>query len=249
MMRVCNRCGIERPLTSYAPRRARCQVCINEDSRKKMAEHRATPEGRAAQLKAVAEWKKRNPDKVAQQRRRDLEARRARNPEKAQAQAERAAARERARAEKEARRLHDGHVRAWMRTLTPSQRWAWQYKTDPQMQLRERLRTMMRKHAKKCAWVASYFGSSSKAQGRGKLWAAVGYTSLELRLHIERQFVNGMTWDRFLAGEIHIDHIVPKSKFDLDSLDELRACYALSNLRPMWATDNVREGARRAVLC
>ena len=249
MMKACNRCGVDRPLASYAPRRALCRLCMNDDARKRMAAHRATPEGRAAQLKAVASWKQRNPEKVAQQRKRVLEARRAANADKARIIAEKAAIREREKAERQARQLQDGHVRAWMRTLTTSERWAMQYRTDPQMQLRERLRTMMRKHAKRYAWVASYFGSYSKAQGRGKLWDAVGYSASELRQHLERQFVAGMSWDRFLAGEIHIDHITPKSTFDLDSLDELRACYALPNLRPMWATENVRKGAKQTALC
>lgn len=74
----------------------------------------------------------------------------------------------------------------------------------------------------------------------------LGYGAEELKSHIERQFIGGMTWDGFMAGEIHIDHIVPVSSFKIESPDspEFRACWALSNLRPMWAKDNLSKGAK-----
>lgn len=74
----------------------------------------------------------------------------------------------------------------------------------------------------------------------------LGYGSEELRVHLERQFSCGMTWERFMAGEIHIDHIVPVASFGIDSADseDFRACWALSNLRPMWAKENLSKGAK-----
>ena len=79
----------------------------------------------------------------------------------------------------------------------------------------------------------------------------VGYTPEELRAHLERQFTKGMTWDAFMRGEIHIDHIVPQADFRFESRDEegFRQCWALTNLRPMWARDNIAKGARRVTLC
>lgn len=55
-----------------------------------------------------------------------------------------------------------------------------------------------------------------------------------------------MTWDKVFGGEIHIDHIVPVSAFSIrDAGDpDFAACWALSNLRPMWAKDNRRKGAK-----
>ena len=68
----------------------------------------------------------------------------------------------------------------------------------------------------------------------------VGYGAKELAAHLERQFTKGMTWEKFMAGEIHIDHIIPVSSFKAACIDssEFRACWALSNLRPLWAADN-----------
>lgn len=71
----------------------------------------------------------------------------------------------------------------------------------------------------------------------------LGYARQELVAHIERQFTKGMSWERLLAGEIHIDHIIPVSHFRCSSINEpgFKACWALSNLRPMWAKDNLSK--------
>jgi hypothetical protein len=88
--------------------------------------------------------------------------------------------------------------------------------------------------------------------GRGKAgrsWKEfVDYTLDELIYHIERQFLPGMTWDN--RGEWHIDHIVPLSSFKFSSADdiEFKRAWALSNLRPLWALDNIRKQATRTHL-
>lgn len=76
----------------------------------------------------------------------------------------------------------------------------------------------------------------------------LGYSLGELRHHIERSFRKEMNWERFFAGYIHIDHIVPAVDFDLSDADQIRACFALSNLRPLWAEDNIKKGANRTHL-
>ena len=55
-----------------------------------------------------------------------------------------------------------------------------------------------------------------------------------------------MSWDNY--GDWHIDHITPKSTFDLSDPDEIRACWSLPNLRPLWGKDNIRKGAKIEVL-
>jgi hypothetical protein len=72
----------------------------------------------------------------------------------------------------------------------------------------------------------------------------------DLGPHLERQFVGGMNWDRFFSGEIHIDHIVPISDFNITSVDcpEFRACWSLANLRPIWANDNLRKSNKKLFL-
>lgn len=70
----------------------------------------------------------------------------------------------------------------------------------------------------------------------------------ELWAHLERQFESGMTWQNHgnyrFGGPMtwHIDHIVPITAFDLDDLEQQKRCNHWSNLRPLWAVDNISKG-------
>jgi hypothetical protein len=72
----------------------------------------------------------------------------------------------------------------------------------------------------------------------------LGYSVAELKIYLEMQFTKGMNWDRFFKGEIHIDHIVPVSYFDLSIEEQFKQCWNIYNLRPMWAKDNMKKGAK-----
>lgn len=88
----------------------------------------------------------------------------------------------------------------------------------------------------------------SKQQGRRPRWEALtGYSVDDLRRHLERQFKKGMTWDNIGKGGWHIDHIIPVASFKIETAGdpEFRACWALSNLRPLWAIENQRKHAKR----
>lgn len=126
--------------------------------------------------------------------------------------------------------------------ISQSEKWKIKYANDPAFAAKERLRNSIKKKQTKYSWIAYYLGTAAKKQsGYKSLWDALGYTSNELKEHLERQFTNGMSWEKFLAGEIHIDHIIPKSKFDLNTLEDLKACHGLSNLRPLWAKHNLKK--------
>lgn len=78
----------------------------------------------------------------------------------------------------------------------------------------------------------------------GESWEkVVGYSLKQLKRHLEKQFTEGMSWDAFLRGEIHIDHIIPVSAFTFSKPDDIqfKACWALKNLRPMWAIENIKK--------
>lgn len=80
-----------------------------------------------------------------------------------------------------------------------------------------------------------------KSGKRGRWFELVGYTAEELKDHLERQFLPGMTWGN--RGEWHIDHIIPIASFNYDGPGhpDFKACWALTNLRPIWAADNIRK--------
>jgi len=71
----------------------------------------------------------------------------------------------------------------------------------------------------------------------------VDYTMKQLKEHIEKQFVRGMTWDNYGRGGWNIDHIIPITAFNYDSPNDLdfKRCWSLNNLRPLWETENIKK--------
>lgn len=92
-------------------------------------------------------------------------------------------------------------------------------------------------------------GSLKNGKARHKWEGLVGYTCEQLKAHLERQFVKGMSWETWGQGpgKWHIDHIIPRKLFEFQSSDdpEFKACWALSNLRPLWGAENIRKHAKR----
>lgn len=62
--------------------------------------------------------------------------------------------------------------------------------------------------------------------------------------HIEARFVDGMSWENY--GEWHIDHVTPLSWFQYKSVTDegFSAAWALNNLQPLWAEDNLSKNNR-----
>jgi hypothetical protein len=69
----------------------------------------------------------------------------------------------------------------------------------------------------------------------------IGCTIEELKTHLQSCFTDGMTWERFLAGDIHIDHIKPCCSFDLTDPEQQKICFHWTNLCPLWKEDNQRK--------
>lgn len=66
----------------------------------------------------------------------------------------------------------------------------------------------------------------------------IGCTIEQLRLHIEQQWLPGMTWENHTQRGWHIDHIKPVNTFDLTDIEQQKQCFHYTNLRPLWAVDN-----------
>ena len=63
--------------------------------------------------------------------------------------------------------------------------------------------------------------------------------------YLKGQFTQGMTQDNY--GKWHVDHRRPLASFDFTGEDkeaQLHQAWNYTNLRPMWATDNLSKGAR-----
>lgn len=76
----------------------------------------------------------------------------------------------------------------------------------------------------------------------------LGYTIQQLMTHIEKQFLKGMSWEN--SSDWHIDHIIPLSHFKFSSEDdpEFKEAWSLSNLRPLWAKDNLAKNNKVTTL-
>lgn len=104
-------------------------------------------------------------------------------------------------------------------------------KSDPEFISREALSGMI-KRACKLTGKKKNFKTSD----------VLGYTVGEFVLRIESQFKEGMTWQNH--GEWHIDHIKPLSMFIRKGVTDPAIINALSNLQPLWATDNYSKRDR-----
>lgn len=93
--------------------------------------------------------------------------------------------------------------------------------------------------------MSSGIARTLKSGKGGKSWQSlVPYTLDRLHRHIELQFLPGMTWENM--GDWHIDHIMPLSSFSFErECDEgFHAAWAITNLRPLWGTDNLVKSSK-----
>ena len=111
--------------------------------------------------------------------------------------------------------------------------------------------------------ISSAIRKSIKNNGsvkKGSSLAHLLYTMVELKDHIESQFEPWMSWNNWNQynpetwddNDIstwcwNLDHIIPASTFTYTSMEDpaFRDCWALSNLRPLSAKQNVLDGSAR----
>src|SRR5690606_21989908 len=90
---------------------------------------------------------------------------------------------------------------------------------------------------------------SLRSKKGGHHWETlVDYSLQDLMGHLERQSLKGMSWENM--GKWHIDHITPLAAFRYESCecDGFRQAWCLSNLRPLWAKENMRKSDSRTHL-
>ena len=88
---------------------------------------------------------------------------------------------------------------------------------------------LQRNHIKKCFQYTSLKKTKS----------SIKYLGCDINTfihHIEKKLIGDMTWDN-----IHIDHIKPVSKFNLDLEEEFNKCCHYTNLQPLLAKDNLNK--------
>jgi hypothetical protein len=85
-------------------------------------------------------------------------------------------------------------------------------------------------------------------KNRKSTFDILGYSVDDLRRHLESLFQPGMSWQNY-GTRWHIDHVIPRSWFNLgaeNSLNEteLKLCWSLRNLQPMWMNNNLEKKDR-----
>jgi len=83
------------------------------------------------------------------------------------------------------------------------------------------------------------FFNSQNITKKNKTFDIVGCTPEQLREHIEKQFKDGMCWEK-MGKHIHIDHIIPLASAKTEE-EILKLCH-YTNLQPLWAEDNLKKG-------
>jgi len=82
-----------------------------------------------------------------------------------------------------------------------------------------------------------------KDQGKNKNLSfskIIGYNYNELKIHLENNFREGMTWDN-LGSIWEIHHIKPQSMFNSLIKEDVKECWGLKNLIPLWKTTQIAE--------
>jgi hypothetical protein len=88
--------------------------------------------------------------------------------------------------------------------------------------------------------IAQSIRSGSK---NGRHWEAlVNFTIEQLKDHLEKRFVMGMSWDNY-GTHWHIDHVIPISAHNFETPEDtdFRRCWSLKNLQPLWARENISK--------
>jgi hypothetical protein len=97
--------------------------------------------------------------------------------------------------------------------------------------------------------VSSAISEALRYNKGGSCFDYLPYTIQELKQHIESQFESWMSWETYGRANINkktwnIDHIIPQSALPYDNMKHpnFQKCWALENLRPLEAIENLKKG-------
>jgi len=102
------------------------------------------------------------------------------------------------------------------------------YKSDLRYNLNNKIRTAIR--------------LSLNGNKNGRHWEdLIGYSLNKLIKHLKKTIPKGYTWQDFMKGKLHIDHIIPISAFNFTKPEhvDFKRCWSLNNLRLLTAKENL----------
>ena len=89
--------------------------------------------------------------------------------------------------------------------------------------------------------------ASLKGNKAGRDWVdLVGYTVKDLEEHLQKKMPPHYTWQDYLDGKLHIDHIIAKKYFNYTKYTHIdfKRCWSLKNLQLLPAEENLIKGAK-----
>lgn len=68
-----------------------------------------------------------------------------------------------------------------------------------------------------------------------RITSLLGCNIDEYKKYIESLFEPGMTWENYGLHTWHMHHIKPCSSFDMRDIEQQKACFHYTNVKPVWA--------------
>ena len=119
------------------------------------------------------------------------------------------------------------------------------YKTVKNKKERNRRKTDLKYNLNRKIGIAVW--TTLNGNKNGKSWEnIVGYSCIKLIKRLKKTMPNSYTWDDYLDGKLHIDHIMPISAFNFTTPEhpDFKRCWALDNLRLLPKEENLKKGCK-----
>lgn len=232
----CSKCNLSKDLTDFSKGTVTCKTCVeNYRSLNRVKINNQAKDyyssNKEEKLIKAADYRKNNSKKVKESKKRYYEANKDRIA-KHQKQfrldnLERYKNKNReynlnnkekiARCSKEWRKYNLEHSRKYVKN---------RYHNDEQFKLKTICRQLVRR---------AYLSIGTKKENNTREF--LGYSAIDLKEHIEKQFIKGMSWENY--GDWEIDHSTPISL--ATTLEEGIKLSQLDNLQPLWKEDNQKK--------
>lgn len=89
-----------------------------------------------------------------------------------------------------------------------------------------------------------FFKALERGSKKSSIIHLIGCSISDFRTHLESKFTDGMNWDVFMIGKIHIDHIKPLARFDMRDPEQQKVAWHYTNLQPLWEVDNLIKNSK-----
>lgn len=235
-MKKCNTCEIEKPYDDFTKEKLakdgyknKCKSCIAKASKEKYASNPQARREYEAKWRAANtdkctaktyRWRENNPEKWSNYRKEYYK----NNQDKIATQSRATYLKHKERYNSIMRKYHKEHHVQLMQKRKE------RVDASPLLQFKERIRCLV----KNSFYRLKHNKTKRVSEVIGADWETV-------KNHIMSQFKDGMTWEAFTAGEIHIDHIKPLASATCEA--DIIALNHYTNLQPLWCLDNLSKGA------